>query len=166
MILRRLRAIAITALLWSVASAFTSILYLIALSLLRGSKVFAVLFPDYFLVGAITWGIWGAVNGVAFATLLASAEHDRTLEDLSRRRVALWGAVGGALMPILTYGLSLLVPGLTLAGGSLEFAPGTILPIVLISTTLGAGLATGQLSLARRLPPPQTPHALSAPRAT
>ena len=162
---RRFRAIVVTAGLWAIAWAITSGLYVIAFQLLRGVSL-AVL-VESLLVSAIIWGTWGAFNGVAFAVLLASAEQNRMLENLSRGRVAVWGALGGALMPTLTYALTLLLPGLTVAGFvTLQFASGTVFPTVLISAIVGAAVAAGELSLARRLPGPQAARALPAQRST
>ncbi len=47
-------------------------------------------------------GIAGFISGAGFALMLALLERGRTLRDVSRSRVALWGVVGGAIIPLLT----------------------------------------------------------------
>ena len=39
----------------------------------------------------------GFIVGAAFAAILSMTERHRKLEDLSLRRIALWGAIGGFL---------------------------------------------------------------------
>jgi hypothetical protein len=71
----------------------------------------------------------GAIAGTVFGVTLSLGERKRTLAELKLSRMALWGAIGGAAMP--------LVLGKPL-GNLAVFAP------------LGALLATGSLALARR----------------
>jgi hypothetical protein len=83
---------------------------------------------------------WGFVNGALFAAMLAVAERRRgTLDGLSMRRTALWGALGGLALPIF-------------GAASLSLT----LPFMLASTALslafGAASAAGTLALARRAP--------------
>ena len=58
------------------------------------------------LLYVVVWTCLGASSGAVFATLLATMERNRTLGELSPRRLALWGAIAGAALPI---GVSLLV---------------------------------------------------------
>ena len=43
---------------------------------------------------AAAWMLWGAASGALFATLVALAEGRRSIQKLSRLRIALWGAGG------------------------------------------------------------------------
>lgn len=44
----------------------------------------------------------GFVSGVLFGGMLMGAERKKSIRDLSLWRVALWGAIGGAALPLLT----------------------------------------------------------------
>jgi membrane associated rhomboid family serine protease len=46
-------------------------------------------------------GLVGLLSGVGFAALLAFAERRTQLEELSLPRVALWGLLGSAAIPLL-----------------------------------------------------------------
>jgi ABC-type Na+ efflux pump permease subunit len=46
-------------------------------------------------------GLVGFLSGIGFAGLLSMAERRRTLQDLSLGRVALWGLLGSAAIPLL-----------------------------------------------------------------
>ena len=74
-------------------------------------------------------GTAGFLSGAGFALLLATLERGRGLLDVSMMRVAAWGAIGGALIPLLT----------DVANNQ-----------VVWTTPLGVALATSALSLARR----------------
>jgi hypothetical protein len=78
----------------------------------------------------------GFIAGASFAVILNIAERKHSLEDLSLRRVALWGAAGGLLLSFIpaAFGIPL----------SYLLAP------VLINGGIGAGMATGSVILARR----------------
>ena len=56
--------------------------------------------------GAVTvgrvLGFAGFVSGVAFGTLLSIAERRRELRELALWRAGLWGALGAAVIPLLT----------------------------------------------------------------
>ena len=47
-------------------------------------------------------GMVGFMSGAVFAVILSSAERRKSLKDLSVPRAALWGALGGAALPLLT----------------------------------------------------------------
>jgi hypothetical protein len=88
-LLRRLRGIIGTGLTWCVAwgGLFT---------------VAGLVGVGDFVAGlAMTGAFLGLVGGSAFAVILSIAERRHSLADLSLWRVALWGAVGGALMALL-----------------------------------------------------------------
>jgi hypothetical protein len=94
-------------------------------------------FPLGFLFRmAMNNAVAGFLAGASFAVILSIAERHHTLEDLSLRRVALWGASGGALLSFLP--LAFGIPIAYLLG-----------PLV-INVCIGAGMATGSVALARR----------------
>ena len=74
-------------------------------------------------------GTAGVVSGAGFALLLATLERGRGLLDVSMGRVAAWGVIGGALIPLLT----------DVANNQ-----------VVWTVPLGAALATSALAIARR----------------
>jgi hypothetical protein len=165
--LRRLRALMATAGLWALAWATAAVVFIMGVGLFARGASLAALFPDYFLIGALSWGLWGGVNGACFALLLMFAEQRRTLQDLSRARIALWGAIGGVVLPLATSALSLLWPTIAIGEVTLQLARGLpVLASVLVSGTLGAVVAAGHLSLARRLPAAPSMHSLSGRAAT
>jgi len=51
---------------------------------------------------AIILGTAGFISGTAFGIMLTLLERSRSLQDISLARVALWGAVGAAVVPLLT----------------------------------------------------------------
>jgi hypothetical protein len=72
-------------------------------------------------------GFLGFVSGAAFAVLLSLGDGRKTIRNLSLIRVAIWGAVGSALFPLLTPAnnsmLLLICPiGAALAAGSVAIA--------------------------------------------
>jgi hypothetical protein len=50
---------------------------------------------------ATIFGILGLFSGIGFATVLSVAERRRTIEELPLWRVALWGFIGAAAIPLL-----------------------------------------------------------------
>ena len=52
-------------------------------------------------LGAIL-GVVGFVSGVAFGAVLSLIERKKTILDLSLSRVAIWGIIGSAALPLLT----------------------------------------------------------------
>ena len=163
--MRRLRAILATSVLWALAWALTSVLFFLVVGLFVER---AILSPDYFLIGGLAWTTWGALNGAGFAALLALAERRQTIDELSTSRVALWGALGGGALPLVTYAISLLQPAIALGAGitiQLRQGSGVVAP-ALLSGLLGAGAAVAQLSLARRLPAPRSMPSLPGESAT
>jgi hypothetical protein len=83
----------------------------------------------------VAWGVFGFIAGVTFASLLGLIERRRGIDQLSLRRVAGWGALGG---------LSLAV-GVQLAG-----LAGQFLLIGPLFALAGAGCAAATLALARK----------------
>jgi hypothetical protein len=50
---------------------------------------------------AVVFGLLGLCSGLSFAGILSVAERRRTIHELSLGRVALWGSVGAAALPLL-----------------------------------------------------------------
>lgn len=44
----------------------------------------------------------GLISGLFFAVFMSVAEHRKSVRDLSLLRAALWGALGAAVLPLLT----------------------------------------------------------------
>jgi hypothetical protein len=145
-LLRRIRGIVGSALLWGCAWAGVGLLFGVAVWLLRDPAAF--LFPVWRFVAlqGLFWGIWGSVSGAVFASLLIVAERNSTISTLSTRRLAGWGALGGFFLPLASYGVLLVTRGPVI---------GALIPTAIAATIaglLGAGMAAGHLSLARRAP--------------
>lgn len=74
-------------------------------------------------------GFVGLVSGVCFGLLLSFAESRRTIVDLSLIRVAIWGILGSAALPLLT---------------------GMQNHLILFTCPLGAAFAAATVAIARR----------------
>jgi len=85
---------------------------------------------------ALSNSVSGFIAAAAEAAIIAVAERKHTLDDLSLKRVAVWGAIGGGLLSFvpMAYG----VPLAYLLG-----------PLV-INGGIGAGMAAGSVAIARR----------------
>ena len=91
----------------------------------------------------VLWGLgmaaYGFVSGVGFGTLLSLRESSKRLRDLSLKRVALWGVLGSAAVPLLFLGF---------------FEAGTtvidILGAMGVTAMLGGTFAPGAVAIARR----------------
>ena len=148
-LLRKLRGMLGVGLTWSIGW--------VIVMLIIGS-IIGVVDPDSIDPGEEPWrmaGIIGAAgffSGAVFAAILSSAERRRSIRDLSLPRAALWGALGGAALPLLT----------------------TVNDAVLTTTApLGAIFAVSTIAIARRaalrepeeaelLPPPGRATSLKA----
>ena len=90
----------------------------------------------YLLRIALSNSVGGFIAGASFAAILTVTERKRTLAELSLRRVALWGAMGGFVVTAMPLAV----------GAPLVYLLG---PLV-INGGIGAGLAAGSVVLARR----------------
>ena len=90
---------------------------------------------------AVGMGAYGLISGIGFGSLLALGEGRRTILDLSLPRVAFWGVLGSAFVPLL-FGM---------AGA---FEAGTtvidILEAIAVTGVLGGTFAPGSVAIARR----------------
>lgn len=90
---------------------------------------------------ALGIGLYGVVSGFAFATLLSLREGRKTLLELSLKRVALWGVLGAAAVPLVFAALGTL-------GGTTTAVD--ILESMLVTASLGGAFAAGSVAIARR----------------
>ncbi len=138
--LRRIRGALGMGLAW--AAGWSGVFFILALvgvfgTLgLRDYVDFAVLFGIVGIVGGL-FGMVGFVGGAAFSVVLGITEGRRRFDELSLRRFAFWGAVGGLLVSMAFAW----VAGATLADA---------LGVGVVMTLTGAGSAAGSLALARR----------------
>lgn len=156
--LRRLRAIALTAVLWSFPWGILGGVAVAVALRLRGFEAGATVFGlplslGLFAVGLKVFGILGAAAGGIFGTAMSIGERQRTLATLSTRRMLLWGALGGGTLPLIGTALVAVNSGIAVGGFGLFAA---------ISAALGAGSAWSMLWLARRAKDPLPPAELPA----
>ncbi len=91
----------------------------------------------------LEWGLgigaYGFVSGIGFGTLLTLREGRKTLADLSLRRVAKWGVLGAAAVPLLFMGM---------------FEVGTtaldVIGAIVLTGSLGGTFAPISVAIARR----------------
>ena len=128
--LRRLRGIIGTGLTWAIGWPIVNL----------GFGILIGLPPRFLGPIAISSLFSGFLAGATFAVILSIVERRHTLEDLSLKRTALWGGIGGILLraAVLPFVLPLGVPAYSL-----------LLPFVVDGLT-GAGFASGSVALARR----------------
>ena len=132
--LRRLRGVIKTGLTWAVGWAGSTTVF----SVILGT-------PLSRMVGvAFNGAIFGFIAGGTFAVILSIAERRHSLADLSLRRVALWGGIGGIAL-ILGFAPGFLGSGISLQ----QMVTSYFIPLVL-NGLLGAGFAAGSVALARR----------------
>ena len=98
-LLRKLRGMLGMGITWAVGWAM--VMFIIG-------TIIGVVDPDSIDPGEEPWRMAGIVafvgflSGTAFAAIFASAERRRKIRELSVLRSAFWGALGGAVLPLLT----------------------------------------------------------------
>lgn len=90
---------------------------------------------------AFGMGLYGVVSGVGFATLLSLGEGRKNILDLSLRRVAIWGVLGSAAVPLLFSAMGSFASGTTMT---------EILGAIAVTGLLGGTFAPGSVAIARR----------------
>jgi hypothetical protein len=90
---------------------------------------------------ALGMGAYGLISGIGFGGLLALGEGSRTLRDLSLKRVALWGILGSAAVPLFFGALGFFDAGTTLLD---------VLGAIAVTGSLGGTFAPGSVAIARR----------------
>jgi len=132
--LRRLRGIIGTGLTWAVGWAGLYGGFLLA-AWAFGAEAQWELWPVLRLVFNV--GTYGFLAGSTFGVILSVLERQKSLEEITFKRIALWGGLGGlaviALLSVL-YGTPVI----------------TYLSPVILYTLLGVGSATGTVALAKR----------------
>lgn len=144
--LRRLRAAAVMGLLWAVGWAVAGIA-LGVLSLLTPFLPWDAVFR-IFDAPLPALAIPGFVGGTLFSLVLGLAARQRTFDELSTGRVAMWGGIGGvliALVPAAMVGIGLATLGAGSAG-VLTLSAILAVPFAL----LGAGSAGATFAIARK----------------
>ena len=128
--LRRIRGAIGMGLTWAIAWFGAGLILL----LIVGVGAADVPFP-------VGFGLLGFLAGVTFSGVLGVVEGRRRFDQLSLRRFAGWGAVGGLLLSVI------FVLGVALAGDTTLLNNLVFLgPLVAVA---GAGCAAGSLALAR-----------------
>ena len=92
-----------------------------------------------FVYSVVLFGMVGFVGGAAFSVVLGITEGRRRFDEMSLRRFAFWGAVGGLLVSM----------PLSWVSWSSAFESAEALGVGVVLTLLGAGSAAGSLALAR-----------------
>ena len=149
--LRRLRGLVGASLMWAVLWVPLGILFGVVRYLRTPpSDVFGALEvpprpPALPIIAGSTIGfaVWGAIVGFIFAVTLLAAERKRTLQQLSARRMALWGAVAAAALPVAVVVIELTKPETFLLEWRFIFLAG-------IAMTFGAACAFWMVRLAQR----------------
>jgi hypothetical protein len=153
MILRRLRAVLVTALIWACLWVPVGLI----IGIYRSFKLqsyegvpWALPSVEQFLMAILVnvtpWMTWGAISGAVFAILLAFIERRREVSALLIWRTATWGTLGAVALPTIVLAAFLAVePDFTLL--ALAVWPLTI------SAFAGAASAATTLLLAKRTGP-------------
>lgn len=136
--LRRLRGVIGTALTWAFGWAAAFSLLNVGMAIIGGYPI------RQFALSALVGGFYGFIAGGSFAVILTIAEGRRTLHQLSLKRVALWGGIGGAVLVVV--GGAILLG----AGFPVDQIAGALLTRLGIVAVLGAGSASGSVALARK----------------
>jgi len=139
-LLRKLRGILGTAVSWAVAWGVLGAAYGVVLGI-RNPRYWELANP--ILDTGIGLAVAGFIAGSGFGGLLGWLDRTKTLESLSRARVAAWGAAGGALVPVLVH----LTRGLTSSAGWTDVAM-----VALVTGGLGCLSAVGTVRLALKAP--------------
>lgn len=109
--------------------------------------VAGIVSPDWWLVTnpIIDWGVgmalYGFVSGIGFGTVLAIRERSHALSELRLSRVALWGVLGSAAVPLLFGALGFFEIGTSL---------GDIVGAMLLTAGLGGTFAPAAVAMAKR----------------
>lgn len=109
--------------------------------------VVGIVWPDVWAFGnpvldwAVGMGLYGLVSGAGFAGLLSLGEGRKTLRQLSLGRVAIWGVLGSALVPLGFGAVGAFVANTTWLD---------ILQAMVVTGGLGGVFAPGTVALAKR----------------
>jgi hypothetical protein len=135
-LLRRVRGLLGMGLTWGVL--WAGIGAAVGLVLRIGSHFIIV---DPILEWSLGMGVYGFVSGVGFGKILWLREGRKSLDQISLRRVALWGAIGAGLVPAVFALLGVGWPSSSLVG---------IAEAMLLTGALGGTFAAGSVAIAKR----------------
>lgn len=90
---------------------------------------------------ALGMGAYGVISGFGFGALLSLGEGSKVLRELSLKRVALWGVLGSAAVPLLFGAFGFFEAGTTLLD---------VLQAMGVTAMLGGTSAPGAVAIARR----------------
>jgi len=142
MFLRRVRGVFVTGLLWASVWGVLGCVLVLLQALRWAGRIVEPSLAQLLLYSLTFFGLWGAVSGAVFAVALTIAERQRRIEELSMRRVALWGAIGGVTIPALGTALSVVTEAPRLKPD--------LIVLFTITALLGSLCAIATLALARR----------------
>ena len=128
--LRRIRGAIGMGLTWAIAWFGAGIILLLVVGFGAADVPFPILF-----------GVFGFLAGVTFSGILGIVEGRRRFDQMSLRRFAGWGAVGGLLLS------GIIALAIRLGGEFLVLGP--------VFALAGAGCAAGSLALARMAEEPE-----------
>ena len=139
-ILRVLRGIVKTALTWAAIWAPVTLIP-VGLAAVVGFGL-----PARILVPLlVSQAVVGAINGAAFATVVAIAGRRKSFETLSLPWIATCGAVGGVVVPVLGRAVLFAIADVPIPAMAL-------VSTFVTNAVLGAGFAATTLTIARRAP--------------
>lgn len=148
--LRKLRGVVSIGALWGLASSVLGFV-MGAIESILWPETMSVAVVEFMIILAIQYGIIGFVVGSGFAGVLTVVDGRKTIEELTPKRAALWGALTGvgllAAVELLRLGL----------GGSIEVRQFVVCACVYPAVI--AGFGAGTVSLARRAPAELEPGA-------
>lgn len=144
--MRRLRGVLGTSLVWGLPGTLVGAIGGLLVSFFGGAPLLGSLFTGSVAVGGVFF-----LLGAGSALALTLAEGHRTLDELSPRRAAIWGAVSGGTLPILALFVTL-GPGLVTYLADMEVLL-ALLAGVGSYGALGAALAASTVAVAKRAPP-------------
>ncbi len=154
MSIKRVRAILLLTLLWSIGVGVIGTLAVLLRFLVSGpTGTFAEALAR--TPAMLMWfGAWGALAGLIFSGALMLAARRRGWEALSSKSVAMWGALPGVLVA-----LAAAVPKIHPHGSALGVIS-EVLTVALLLGGSGSIMALAQLNAARRLPAGRVPAEL------
>lgn len=136
-VLRRIRGLLGVGMTWGVLWGTIGALIGLVIGVVAGDVALSMPIVEW----ALGMGAYGVVSGIGFGSLLSLAEGSRTLRDLSLKRVAFWGVIGSALVPLGFGALGLFEAGTTIVD---------VLGAMAVTATLGGTFASGSVAMARR----------------
>jgi len=136
-VLRRIRGLFGVGLTWGVLWGAIGALIGLVVGVVAGDVAIATPVVEW----ALGMGAYGVVSGLGFGTLLSLGEGSQTLRELSLKRVAVWGVLGSALVPLGFGALGFFEAGTTLLD---------VLGAIAVTATLGGTFASGSVAMARR----------------